>query len=294
MSMAFISGLEEFVQQDVPLAERTWFKLGGSAEYFASPGSLDALTTLVTRSREEELPIHLLGGGSNILIADTGVSGVVVSLEAEAFKRIEIEGTRISAAGGASLTHVISAAVGAGLSGLELLVGIPGSVGGALHTNAAGHGGDIGQWTSRAVVMTRSGEIIERDREDLDFSYRQSSLDELVILEADFELEEADSASLTKRMQQQWIVKKASQPPAHQATGCVFKNVQGTSASLLIEQAGMKSAMVGGASTSDRDANFIVVRQDGTAEDVVQLIEKIRCGVRDRLGFELDLQIEIW
>ena len=292
--MAFISGLEEFVQQDVSLKERTWFKLGGAAEYFASPNSLDALTTLVTRCREEELAIRLLGGGSNLLVSDSGIPGVVVSMDAEAFAEIEVKENRIRAAGGAPLAHVISTAVAAGLSGLESLVGIPGSVGGALHTNAAGHAGDIGQWTSRAMVMTRSGEMIERNRADLDFSYRESSLDELVILEAEFALEEADPESLTKRMQQQWIVKKASQPPAHQATGCVFKNVQGTSASLLIEQGGMKTATVGGASTSERDPNFIVVRQDGTADDVMKLIDKIRSGVRDRLGVELELQIEVW
>ena len=107
-------------------------------------------------------------------------------------------------------------------------------------------------------------------------------------------MEETDAEILTKKMQQQWIVRQGSQPPAHQATGCVFKNVQGTSASLLIEQAGMKSATVSGAATSERDPNFIVVREDGRAEDVLQLIEKIRSGVRDRLGVELELQIEIW
>ena len=292
--MTLLSGFEGFVQQDVPLRERTWFKLGGSAEYFARPESSEMLTALIARCREEELPVRLIGGGSNILVADNGVAGVVISMESEAFSQIEIKGNSIRAAGGASLAHVISAAIAAGLSGLESLVGIPGTVGGALHTNAAGHAGDIGQWTSRAVVMTRSGEVIEHDRAALDFSYRESSLDELVILEADFQLEETDAETLTKRMQQQWIVKQASQPPAHQATGCVFKNVKGTNASLLIEQAGMKSAMAGGASTSERDPNFIVVREDGTSEDVLRLIDKIRDGVRDRLGVELELQIEIW
>ena len=292
--MAFISGLEEFVQQDAPLAERTWFKLGGAAQYFAQPRSQDDLMALVSRCREEELPMRILGGGSNILVADEGVPGVVASLDADVFSRIEVEGSRVRAAGGAALSHVISTAVGVGLSGLESLVGIPGSIGGALHTNAAGHAGDIGQWTSRAVVMTRNGEVLERNKEDLDFSYRQSSLDELVILEADFELEPTDPEVLTKRMQQQWIIKKASQPPAHQATGCIFKNVQGTSASRLIEQAGLKSATVGGAAVSDRDANFVVVREGGTAKDVVELIEKIGEGVRDRLGVDLELQVEIW
>ena len=142
--------------------------------------------------------------------------------------------------------------------------------------------------------MTRSGEVIERDRSALDFSYRESSLDELVILEADFQLAKTDAETLTKKMQQQWIVKQGSQPPAHQASGCIFKNVQGTNASLLIEQAGMKSATVGGAATSERDPNFIVVREDGTTEDVLQLIEEIRSGVHSKLGVELELQIEIW
>ena len=292
--MAFISGLENFVEQDTPLAERTWFKLGGEAEYFAQPPSQDALMSLVTRCREEELPMRILGGGSNVLVRDEGVKGVVASLEADAFSKIEVEGNRVRATGGAPLAHVISAAVGAGLSGLESLVGIPGSIGGALHTNAAGHAGDIGQWTSRAVVMTRTGEILERAKEDLDFSYRQSSLDELVILEADFELEPTDPEALTKRMQQQWIVKKASQPLAHQATGCLFKSVQGTSAALLIEQAGLKMATSGGAALSERDANFAVVREGGTTKDVIELIEMIQNGVRDRLGVEMELQLEIW
>ena len=292
--MAFISGLEDFVEQDTPLAERTWFKLGGAAEYFAQPASQDALMSLVTRCREEELPMRILGGGSNVLVRDEGVKGVIASLETDAFSKIEVEGNRVRAAGGAPLAHVISAAVGAGLSGLESLVGIPGSIGGALHTNAAGHAGDIGQWTSRAVVMTRTGEILERAKEDLDFSYRQSSLDELVILEADFELEPTDPEALTKRMQQQWIVKKASQPLAHQAAGCLFKNVQGTSAALLIEQAGLKMATAGGAAMSERDANFVVVRDGGTTKDVIGLIEMIQNSVRDRLGVELELQLEIW
>ncbi|MDG2208133.1 MAG: UDP-N-acetylmuramate dehydrogenase [Pirellulales bacterium] len=292
--MAFISGLENFVEQDTPLAERTWFKLGGAAEYFAQPPSQDALMSLVTRCREEELPMRILGGGSNVLVRDDGVKGVIASLEADAFLKIEVEGNRVRAAGGAPLAHVISAAVGAGLSGLESLVGIPGSIGGALHTNAAGHAGDIGQWTSRAVVMTRTGEILERAKEDLDFSYRQSSLDELVILEADFELEPTDPKALTKRMQQQWIVKKASQPLAHQAAGCLFKNVQGTSVALLIEQAGLKMATAGGAAMSERDANFVVVRDGGTTKDVIELIEMIQNSVRDRLGVELELQLEIW
>jgi UDP-N-acetylmuramate dehydrogenase len=292
--MTLQTGFEDFLETAVPLAECTWFKLGGAAQYFARPTSLEQLSDLVRRCREQEVPIRLLGDGSNILVRDAGVTGMVVSLAGELFQKIEIQGDSIRAAGAARLGHVLSSAVREGLAGLEPLVGIPGSIGGALHTNAGARGGDIGQWTVRALVMTRSGEILERTRDELDFGYRQSSLDELVILEADFALEREDPEVLTKRMQQQWIIEKASQPPAHQPTGCIFKNPRGMSAAMLIEQAGMKAASVGKAVVSDRHANFIVAQEGANSEEVLQLIEEIRGGVAEQLGIDLELQLEIW
>jgi UDP-N-acetylmuramate dehydrogenase len=177
---------------------------------------------------------------------------------------------------------------------LETLVGIPGMIGGALHGNSGSHGGDIGQWTESAEVMTRTGEIIQRPREDLVFAYRHSSLDELVILSAQFQLDQEDPQELTKRMQKQWIVKKASQPLAHQSAGCIFKNPRGISAGMLIEQAGLKGTRVGGAEVSDRHANFVVVDRDASSNDVLQLIDLLRSRVAEQLGVELELEIEIW
>jgi UDP-N-acetylmuramate dehydrogenase len=174
------------------------------------------------------------------------------------------------------------------------MVGIPGTIGGALHGNAGSSGGDIGQWTCQADVMTRTGEIVSRQREDLVFAYRHSSLDELVILHAQFQLEADDPQELTKRMQKQWIVKKAGQPLAHQSAGCIFKNPRGISAGMLIDQAGMKGTRIGGAEVSDRHANFIVVDRDATSHDVLQLIDTMRSRVAEQLGVELELEIEIW
>jgi UDP-N-acetylmuramate dehydrogenase len=184
--------------------------------------------------------------------------------------------------------------VGAGLAGLETLVGIPGTVGGALHGNSGTHGGDIGQWATRATVVTRSGELLQRERNDLVFAYRQSSLDELAILEADFELEEEDPTELTKRMQKQWIVKKASLPMAHENTGCIFKNPRGMSAGMLIDQCGLKGERVGGAEVSQRHANFFIARPGATTKDVLQLIDLVRNRVIERMGVELETEIEIW
>src|SRR5262249_50640900 len=161
----------------------TWFKLGGPAQFFAEPTSQDELVTLIKRCHEEGLHVRLLGGGSNVLVRDEGVTGMVVSLTNRCFSNVEISGSSVTVGGGAKLPNVITATVGAGLAGLEPLVGIPGTIGGALHGNAGTQAGDIGQWTTRATVITRGGAVIVRQQEDLVFAYRQSSLDELLILD---------------------------------------------------------------------------------------------------------------
>jgi UDP-N-acetylmuramate dehydrogenase len=282
------------VKEKVPLAERTWFKLGGPAQYFAEPQSADELQAVVERCRDESLQVRMLGGGSNVLVRDEGVQGMVVSLSAPAFQNIAIDGTRLSVGSGASLANVITATVGAGLAGLETLVGIPGTIGGALYGNSGTQAGDIGQWTSRATVMTRAGEIIARERNDLVFAYRQSSLDELVIIDAQFDLEQEDPDEITKRMQKQWIFKKANLPMAHENTGCIFRNPRGMSAGMLIDQAGLKGEKVGGAEVSQRHANFIVTQPKATTRDVLKLIDVVRSRVAEKMGVELETEIQIW
>jgi len=292
--MSLFTGFEKITRQAEPLARHTWFHLGGPAEYFVEPTSIDELATIVRRCRETQTSVRLLGGGSNVLVNDEGVSGAVICLSAGAFTEINVQDQTLTAGAGAKLGQVISTSVRHGLAGLETLVGIPGTLGGALHGNAGSRSGDIGQWTCRATVMNRAGEIEERDREDLVFAYRQSSLDELVILSAQVRLERDDPDDLTKRMQKQWIVKKASQPLSHQSAGCVFKNPRGMSAGMLIDQCGLKGARVGQAEVSDRHANFVVAAPGATSRDVAKLIELVRSRVAERLGIELELEIQIW
>ena len=291
--MATLSGIN-CVRENVPLAERTWLKVGGAAQFFAEPNSIDELQAVITRCHNEGLHARLLGGGSNVLVRDEGVKGIIISLVADAFTKIQVTGRRVTAGGGATLANAITVTVGAGLAGLEPLVGIPGTVGGALHGNAGSHGGDIGQWACAATVISRSGEVLQRDRGDLVFAYRQSSLDELVILNAEFELEEEDPVEVTKRLQKQWIVKKANLPMAHENTGCIFKNPRGMSAGMLIDQCGLKGESVGGVEVSQRHANFFVAQAGATAKDVLQLIDVVRNRVAERMGVELETEIEIW
>jgi len=292
--MSLLTEFESIVRSGEPLAPHTWFHLGGPAEYFAEPRTIEELQMLVRRSVDEGIPLRLLGGGSNVLVRDEGVPGMVVRLSAPAFSDIAAKGRRVTAGGGAKLGHLISVSVREGLAGLEPLVGIPGTVGGALNGNAGSRGGDIGQWTCRATVMTRSGDLLVRERDDLTFAYRESSLDELAIVAAEFELEQEDPEELTKRMQKYWIVKKAAQPLGHQSAGCIFKNPRGMSAGMLIDQAGLKGSRVGGAEVSDLHANFIVADASATSQDVLRLIDLIRSRVAERLGVDLETEIEVW
>ena len=292
--MGLLSGFEHCVRQAEPLAPHTWFRLGGPAEYFAEPESVDELAALVRRLYENEISTRLLGGGSNVLVRDEGVPGMVIRLSAPAFAGTSVQGRKITAGGGVKLGQLISTSVREGLAGLEALVGIPGTLGGALHGNAGSRAGDIGQWTCRATVMTRTGEILERGRDDLTFAYRESSLDELVILSAQFELDQEDAEELTKRMQKHWIVKKANQPLGHQSAGCIFKNPRGMSAGMLIDQAGLTGTRVGGAEVSDVHANFIVTNDSASSQDVLRLIDLVRSRVSQRLGVDLETEIEVW
>jgi UDP-N-acetylmuramate dehydrogenase len=292
--MSILQGLEHFVREQEPLAPYTWLRLGGPAQYFAEPTSQAELIELVKRCHQAGLPLRILGGGSNLLVRDEGVKGVVVQLTAAAFANIKHEGRKIIAGGGAKLGHVVSTAVREGLAGIEMLAGIPGTLGGALHTNAGAHGEDIGQCLTKATVLTTAGELVVRKKQDLRFGYRASSLDDLVILEAELELEPGDPAWLTKQMQQQWILKKAAQPFTDQNTSCIFKDALGRSAASLIEDAGLKGERRGDVEISDRCANFFVAGAKARTQDVLDLIAHVRTTVAARSGTELELAIEIW
>ena len=292
--MGLFSGLEHVVRDGEPLAPYTWLRLGGPAEFFAEPTSVEELASLVRRCHERAIPARVLGGGSNVLIPDDGVRGLVVNMAAAAFCQISVRGNTLAAGGGAKLGHVVSTAVREGLAGLEQLVGIPGTIGGALHGNSGANGADIGQWTQCASVMTRTGDVLVHKRDELRFSYRQSSLDEPVILAADFVLDEDDPRELTKRMQKVWIVKKAHQPQGNVNAGFIFKDVGGISAASLIEQAGLKSARMGEALVCPQNANFIVANTGASSQQVLNLIDLLREGVAERLGVALETAIEIW
>ncbi len=207
------------VRTNEPMAHRVWFRLGGPAAYFASPRRIEELVGLLKRCREEGLDSRILGGGSNILVRDEGVTALVVLLESPFFSDVKVRDNIVEAGAAVPLTALISHSARAGLGGLEILTGIPGTVGGALRGNAGGRQGAIGQYVRRATVLDAANEIQVRERDDLNFANRESNLDEPVTLSAEFELEPEDPESVVRRMRRIWIIKKENQPYAHQRLG---------------------------------------------------------------------------
>jgi UDP-N-acetylmuramate dehydrogenase len=283
------------VKVDEPLAPLVWFRLGGPAKYFASPRALNELVPLLKRCREAGIPFKILAGGSNVLVRDQGVDALVIHLESPFFSDVTVNGNVVSAGAAVPLTALISHSARAGLGGLEVLTGIPGTVGGALRGNAGGRQGAIGQFVRRATVLDPADEVQVRERDDLSFAQSRSNLDEPLILSADFELAPEDPESVVRRMRRIWIIKKENQPYGHQLSGCIFKNpATDVSAGALIDQAGLKGTKFGAAEVSDRHANFIVAHPGAKSSDVLELIDRIRQRVWQQYGYELELQIQVW
>lgn len=292
--MPVLTDFTDITLRDEPLAPYTWMRIGGPAQFLIQPRTPAELARVVKTCDEEDVPIKLLGGGSNLLVRDAGVSGVVLRIYGEPFSNVEVQDTVVKASAGALLSTVISHTVNAGLAGLETLVGIPGTIGGALHGNAGGRSGDIGQFVESVTVMTMAGEIVTRQQDELSFAYRQSNLEDVLILDATFRLVREDPDEITRHMRKLWIAKKATQPYSFQSAGCVFKNPRGMSAGLLIDQAGLRGTRIGNVEISDRHANFLISHPGASSDDVQRLIALARSKVAEQFGVDLELEIEVW
>lgn len=283
------------VRRDVPLAMYTRLQLGGLAEFFAEPESETDLVTLLKQGQINKIPIRILGTGSNLLVTEQGVGGLIIRFANPMFCGITVEGQRVIAGAGAKLGQVITQSVSQGLGGIEDLIGIPGTVGGALLGNAGTNSGDLGQWVESVRVADINGEISVLSKNEISFGYRSSSLDDVIILAATLRLEKENPVELSKRMQKLWIVRKMQQPGGELASIHVFKNpATGTPAGDLIEQSGLKGTRIGGAVISERNANFILVEPEGTSDDVLRLIRFVQEQVEIVTEIRLELSLEVW
>jgi UDP-N-acetylmuramate dehydrogenase len=285
----------DFVTRHAPLGELTWFGLGGRAEYLATPRSVNELGALVRRCSEIGVPLRVLGKGSNVLVGEDGVEGVVVRLSSPAFTYDDISGTRVLAGAGLLLQTLVSRTVRCGLGGLETLTGIPGTLGGALRGNSGTREGEIAGTLSRLILMTTTGEVVGLERRKIQYGYRKCQLDEgMIIIAGEFILEPIDHGWLVNRRRSLREQRKRNQPRGERTVGCVFKNPDGISAGELIEKAGLKGVGIGGAHVSDVHANFIIAKRGASTTSVLQLMGLIRREVSSQFGVILETEVVLW
>jgi UDP-N-acetylmuramate dehydrogenase len=282
------------VQRDYPLARLTTIRTGGTAELFARPDSIDELENVLAWAAGEGIEVGVVGSGSNLLIADSGVPGLVLKLDKELTK-IELDDTRIHCGAGARLPAVAARAAQAGLTGLEFGVNIPGTVGGAVRMNANAYGGELARVLEWVDVATGVG-VERRVPAELGFAYRRSELSRHeVVARASFALEPAPPEAVKATLNDMRSRRKAAQPSGVKTFGSTFKNpvdADGPTAGQLLEAAGCRGFRVGGAGFSEKHANFIVNHGDATTADVVALMAEGRRRVRERFGIELEPEVQ--
>ncbi|MCL2029556.1 MAG: UDP-N-acetylmuramate dehydrogenase [Deltaproteobacteria bacterium] len=291
-SLAKIFGARLVFQ--APLRDFTSFRVGGPAKVFAKPEDAGELQAVLAAARSENLPIIVLGGGSNILFDDAGFNGLVIKL-GSAFAGLRGDGPIVWAGAAAAGADLLARSLASNLGGLEGLAGLPGTVGGAVAGNAGAGPEGLGRSVTRIFILDETGRNRTIEAEDLHFAYRSlSGLPErAVILEVEFALTPTSPEEVRARLKE-FRERRRLQPRGGRSAGCVFKNPSTFSAGRLIDECGFKGQRIGGAWVSESHANFILAEDGATAADILALIERIREGVSARHGLALELELKVF
>lgn len=288
------------VRFDEPMRLHTSFHIGGPAEAWVEPQGVEELRALLALAASADMPVTPIGGGANLLVKDSGIPGLVISLNTPAFKRVLVEGTNLTVGAGIGLDRVVATARDAGLGGCEFLTGIPGKVGGAVRMNAGtrdGQGGfrAMSDVVTQVTVLKRDGTVVTLAAADVGFEYRRAALNGDLVLEAVLGLTPRPSEEIGQRVTALMAYKRATQDLSAPSAGCIFKNPGGAkcAAGRLIDQAGLKGMRVGDAIVSPRHANFIVNLGKATASDVLALISAVQYKVMQEHGVFLELEVQV-
>jgi UDP-N-acetylmuramate dehydrogenase len=280
---------------DEPLKRYTAWKIGGPADALLEPSSADELIEAIKNAREHDIPVTVLGGGTNVLVLDGGIRGLTLRI-ARALNSVEIDGTSVVADAGVLYPVLANVTAGKGLEGLEFGTGIPGTVGGAVYMNAGAYGGETRDVLTWADVYKPEGETAERvSNADLELSYRRSALHEhpdWVVLRVAYALRTGDSEELKARIKE-FRSQRMNGSPNRPSCGSTFKRPEGDYPGRVIEAAGLKGTKVGQIEVSPVHANYFVNHGGGTAEDALRLIEYVKGTVKERLGVKLELEVKI-
>jgi len=274
-----------------PLARFTTFRIGGVADYYVEPADAEDVLSIVNYVNKQGIPFYVMGNGSNILISDEGIKGVVINLES-AFNQIKHEKGMIIAGSGVKMAKFVDFCIQKGYKGVEMLAGIPATVGGALVMNAGAYGGETSTYV-KEVTAVKNGAIKRLAKQECDFRYRNSNLKGTVILEASFELPDGNKDEVSKRRKELLIKRNEAQPVEIPNAGCIFKNPKDDFAARLVEESGFKGLSFGGAMVSPKHSNFIVNYDNASANDVIELIKIIKKKVKEKTGIDLELEVKL-
>ena len=278
---------------NAPMSEHTTLKLGGPADYLVFPRSAEEINALFAEAGAYNLPVTVIGHGSNLLVLDGGIRGLVICI-GKNMRTITREGNMITAQAGAMLGSVAVEAAEAGLSGLEFASGIPGTVGGGVTMNAGAYNGEMSQVVKTVKALSPGGKEIVLSREEMDFSYRHSAVTEknLIVTEATFELQPRDPATIRAKMSELNARRAEKQPLDVPSAGSTFKRPEGFFAAALIDQCGLKGYSIGGARVSMKHAGFLV-NTGNSSKDFYDLMQKVQQIVEERVGVKLEPEIRI-
>ncbi|MDQ0214028.1 UDP-N-acetylmuramate dehydrogenase [Oikeobacillus pervagus] len=284
---------EENVLMDEPMKDHTLVKIGGKADYLVIPKTYDQVVEVIRLKEELNVPFTLLGNGSNVLIQDGGLRGIV--LQFSQLTEINVEGTRLITQGGAHIKDASRVALSHGLTGLEFACGIPGSIGGAVFMNAGAYGGEVKDVIDHVKVVSPTGELRTYTNEQLKLGYRTSLISETkdIVLETVFQLAEGDPALIKEKMDDLTFKRESKQPLEYPSVGSVFKRPPGYFAGKLIQDSGLQGKGVGGAEVSTKHAGFIINKNNATASDYVATIRMVQEKVKATFGVDLELEVKI-
>ena len=304
ISRSLFGDLDVEVELDAPIGVASWFCAGGRADFLVRPQTADALAELLKRCRQIDTPVRIMGEGANLLVDDDGVSGIVVRLDAPAFRSIEhnidgkLELVRVGA--GADLARTLMRFARAGIGGLESLMGVPASIGGAIRMNAGGAYGEIGDAVHAVACLDAGGETRVYTADELRFDYRSTNIVDPIILWTVFSITQENPVRLRERVKEIAAYKSRTQPLGEKSAGCMYRNPidpetgERVSAGRIIDEVGLKGLQHGSATVSTRHANFFTIERNGRARDAIELGDLVHARVLDARGIELQREVVVW
>lgn len=287
---------KEKILVDEPMKKHTTFRIGGNADFFIPVSEIYELKNILIIAKEFNVPLTIIGNGSNVLVKDNGIRGITIKLYLKNISKEEVENSIIYTCGsGLSLTQIANIALNDEATGFEFAYGIPGSLGGAVYMNAGAYGGELKDVIIETRYMDKNGKVFIISNEDHEFGYRSTIFQKMdaIIIESKIRLKKGNKEEIKEKMQENMQSRKDKQPLELPSAGSVFKRGENFIAAKLIDESGLKGTKVGGAEVSTKHAGFIVNKGDATAQDVLELIDIIIKTVKEKTGFEIEKELLI-